>query len=159
MATTSIGSAGITFPDTTVQATSAQMPSGTVMIFKQTAAPTGWTKDATNYNNSMLRVVTGTASTGGTVDFTTAFTSQAVSGTMGNTTLVTAEIASHTHTVPTGVEWAGNNADYRNAFGRYGAFNPTSAATGGAGAHNHSFTGTAINLAVNYVDIIRASKN
>ena len=55
---------------------------GTRMIFAQTTAPTGWTKDTSNYNNHALRVVTGSASTGGTVDFTTAFDSQTPSGTV-----------------------------------------------------------------------------
>jgi hypothetical protein len=52
------------------------------MIFAQTTAPTGFTKDATNYNNHALRVVTGTAATGGTVDFVTAFASQTPTGTV-----------------------------------------------------------------------------
>jgi hypothetical protein len=60
----------------------ASFDTGTRMIFAQTAAPTGWTKDTSNYNNHALRVVTGTASTGGTVDFTSAFVSQSVTGTV-----------------------------------------------------------------------------
>jgi hypothetical protein len=63
------------------------IPSGTVMIFKQTAAPTGWTKDTTAaLNDSALRIVTGTVSTGGTVAFSTAFASQSVAGTLSSTT-------------------------------------------------------------------------
>ena len=58
---------------------------GTAMMFVQTAAPTGWTK-STTHNNKALRVVSGTASSGGSVEFTTAFTSQAVSGTNSSTT-------------------------------------------------------------------------
>jgi hypothetical protein len=84
----------------------ASIPSGTKMLFAQTAAPTGWTKDAT-HNNKALRVVSGTAGSGGSVAFTTAFASQAVSGSIGNTTatgtvggttLTSAQIPSHTHT-------------------------------------------------------------
>ena len=60
-------------------------PSGTVMMFVQTAAPTGWTK-STTHDNKALRVVSGTAASGGSVAFTTAFASQAVSGSIGNTT-------------------------------------------------------------------------
>jgi hypothetical protein len=89
-------------------------PAGTLMLFVQTAAPTGWTKD-TNHDNKALRIVTGAASNGGTVDFTAAFTSQAVTGTtnstagggtVGNTTaggtvgshaLTVAEMPAHTH--------------------------------------------------------------
>jgi len=59
--------------------------SGTKMLFQQTSAPTGWTKDST-HNNKALRVVTGTASSGGSNSFTNAFNSnQTVSGTTGGT--------------------------------------------------------------------------
>jgi hypothetical protein len=56
--------------------TASGFDSGTKMLFVQTAAPTGWTKDTVNNNNKALRIVTGTASTGGSVAFTTAFASQ-----------------------------------------------------------------------------------
>jgi fibronectin-binding autotransporter adhesin len=66
------------------------IPSGTVMLFAQTAAPTGFTKNTTTGDNSALRVTTGTASTGGSVAFTTAFASQTPTGSVststGNTT-------------------------------------------------------------------------
>ena len=63
----------------------SEFSTGTRMIFGHTTAPTGWTKDTTNYNNHALRVVTGSASTGGTVDFTTAFASQTPSGNVATT--------------------------------------------------------------------------
>lgn len=141
-------------------AAAAAFDSGTVMLFAQTSAPTGWTKDTSNYNNSGLRVVTGTASTGGSVDFTTAFASQAVSGTVGTsgaTTLNTTQIPSHTHTVAATTANAGSGCG-----GGQVAPGGNSGATGGGGSHTHSggtFTGTAINLAVKYVDVIRATKD
>jgi trimeric autotransporter adhesin len=61
------------------------IPSGTVMLFAQTAAPTGFTKNTTTGDNSALRVTTGTASTGGSVAFTTAFASQTPTGSVGTT--------------------------------------------------------------------------
>jgi hypothetical protein len=125
------------------------------MLFGQTSAPTGWTKDTTNYNNSALRVVTGSASTGGSVDFTTAFASQTPAGTVGSTTLTTAQIPSHTHTF-TGGGGGGGNA---LVFSCSGGGSTSTSATGGGGSHNHTFTGTAINLAVKYVDVIRATKD
>jgi hypothetical protein len=145
-------------------------PSGTVMLFAQTAAPTGWTKDTTNYNNSGLRVVTGTASTGGSVDFTTAFASQtpsgtvSVSGSVGNTTLSTSQIPSHTHGAN---RFDGNPSPLRvMASTEANGSAATTGATGGGGSHNHpltisssTFSGTAINLAVKYVDVIRATKD
>jgi len=155
----------------TITAT-AQQPfaAGTVIVFGQTAAPTGWTKITTN-NNAALRIVSGAASSGGTVDFTTAFASQAVSGTIGNTTdtgtvgnttLSTAQIPSHTHAFGSQASSAGSDVGNGTAVGA------DTGATGGGGSHNHSltmnahthsFTGTAINLAVKYVDVIFASKD
>ena len=68
-------------------------PSGTKMLFQQTAAPTGWTKDTT-HDNKALRVVSGTAGSGGTSSFTSVFSG----GSVGATALTTAQIPSHTHT-------------------------------------------------------------
>jgi hypothetical protein len=157
-----------------VSQAAAAFDSGTVMLFAQTAAPTGWTKDTSNNNNSALRVVTGTASTGGSVDFTTAFASQtpsgtvSVSGSAGNTTLSTPQIPSHQHSFqatdgsPTAPTFQGAGAAISTA--NKGPFNVD--ATGGGGSHNHpltisssTFSGNAINLAVKYVDVIRATKN
>lgn len=128
---------------------------GTVMLFAQTAAPTGWTK-STTHNDKALRVVSGTASSGGSVAFTTAFASQAVNGTVGSTTLSTSQMPSHNHSISvyetgtTGGVTMGN-ANFVQSLG-------TSSA-GGNGSHNHSFSGTAINLAVQYVDVILATKD
>lgn len=69
------------------------LPTGTKMLFQQTTAPTGWTKDTAN-DNKALRIVSGTAGTGGSIAFTTAFGSQNV----GDTTLTTAQIPVHSHT-------------------------------------------------------------
>jgi hypothetical protein len=152
-----------------------EIPAGTVMIFGQTSAPTGFTK-LTNQDNASLRVVSGTASTGGSVDFTTAFASKAVTGTVsisaisgsaGNTTLSTPQIPSHTH----GLNSQQPYQPYRPAAtnGSQATLNTqATGATGGGGAHSHpfsfssgtaSFSGTAINLAVKYVDVIRATKD
>jgi hypothetical protein len=55
---------------------------GTVMLFAQTAAPTGFTKDTGSGDNHALRVVTGTVGSGGSVDFSTAFASQTPTGSV-----------------------------------------------------------------------------
>lgn len=131
-------------------------PAGTIMLFAQTSAPTGWTKNTTTNNNSALRVVTGAAGTGGTVDFTTAFASQAVAGTNAGYTLTTPDIPGHTHNSDFGTGGAtGSGASVTR--GSQPATATTS--TGGGGSHTHTFTGTAINLAVKYLDVIQASKN
>jgi hypothetical protein len=54
-------------------------PSGTSMLFQQTAAPTGWTKQTT-HNNKAIRLTTGTVGTGGSNAFTTAFGTPSVAG-------------------------------------------------------------------------------
>jgi len=156
-------------------AAAAAFDSGTVMLFAQTTAPTGWTKDTTNYNNSGLRVVTGNASTGGSVDFTTAFASQtptgsvsitSISGSAGNTTLSTPLIPSHTHGLT--LRGGADNDFIGRGGGEAAVTGPPTGATGGGGAHSHpfsfssgsgTFSGNAINLAVKYVDVIRATKN
>lgn len=137
---------------------SVSMESGTAMLFAQTAAPSGWTK-STTHDNKALRVVTGAASSGGSVAFTTAFASQGVSGTVGATTLTTAQIPSHAHTLPT-FSAAGKAYSVVQAIGSNGlAAAVTSNAEGSGGSHDHGFTGTAINLAVQYVDVIIATKD
>lgn len=46
-------------------------PQGTSMLFQQTSAPTGWTKQTT-HNDKSLRLTSGTVGTGGSVAFSTA---------------------------------------------------------------------------------------
>lgn len=160
-------------------AASGPIPSGTKMLFAQTNAPTGWTKDTT-HNNKALRVVSGAASSGGSVSFTSAFASQAVSGTVGGTTLTESQIPSHRHWIVSAsssspnltvypnnaVAWSSGgtagNQDYDLKGFSSSAVEADigkSSATGGGGSHTHTFTGTAINLAVQYVDVIIATKN
>ena len=148
---------------TAATAAASAFPSGTVMLFAQSTAPTGWTK-STTHNNKSLRIVSGIAGSGGTVDFTTAFASQAVGGTVGNTTLTTAQIPSHSHArlSMSFVSADGNSSN--TGGGTVVGENPGTSTTntqtaGGGGAHTHSFSGTAINLAVQYVDVILAVKN
>ena len=156
------------------------------MLFGQTAAPTGFTK-LTDQDNAALRVVSGAASTGGSVGFTTAFASQTptgsvaistVSGSAGATTLTTPQIPSHSHTGPTNLKFGNQYPTpsplYSNAtiagpgMGPQNSFLFVSQTAGGDGSHTHpfsfssgsgTFTGNAINLAVKYVDIIRATKD
>lgn len=136
-------------------------PSGTKMMFVQTTAPTGWTKDTT-HDNKALRVVSGTASSGGSVAFTTAFASQAVSGSVGNTSLSTAQLASHAHTSYYGLIVGSPPYTIQilspDVNARYHISSGTSAAGSGQ-SHNHTFSGTAIDMAVEYVDTIIATKD
>lgn len=171
----------------------AAFPSGTRMLFQQTAAPTGWTKDTT-INDKALRVVSGAVSSGGSVAFSTAFANRTVSGnvadttaggTIGGTSLTEAQLPSHRHlmvandvVVTTPALSASNylakqRSDTNNSpnYNLTGSLDDAtlglSGATGSGATHTHSFTGTAHNhsfsttldMAVQYVDLIIASKD
>lgn len=152
----SLNGTGITFSDGTSTSTNL-IPAGTVMMFVQTAAPTGWTKDTT-HNNKALRVVNGTASSGGSLAFTTAFGSRTPSGTVGATTLTTAQMPSHTHSaVERGGSYSYCLIAQSSGYGTTAGLT-TSGATGGGGSHTHSFSGSAIDFSVQYVDVIIATK-
>jgi hypothetical protein len=161
----------ITFNDATVQTTAfvssaAVIPVGTVMLFYQAAAPTGWTQ-VTSQNNKALRVVSGTGGVaGGTTDFTSVFQNQTVSvsisGTTGSTTLSEAQMPSHFHTLTReSAYYGGSQFAVANGYG-----GPVSSANtdskGSSNSHNHSFSGSgsgSVTLNVQYIDIILASKN
>jgi hypothetical protein len=135
----------------------AYLPAGTTMLFAQAAAPTGWTK-STTHNDKALRVVSGAGGVaGGSVAFTTAFASQAVTGTIGGTALTLAQMPAHTHSysAPSGAVLAGSGAGAAVAT----SVGSVTGSEGSGATHTHSFTGTAINLAVQYVDVIIAVKN
>lgn len=188
------GTNTLLLPDVTGTVTA--FAAGTKLLFQQTTAPTGWTKDTT-HNNKALRVVSGSVSSGGSVAFTTAFASQAVSGTVGSTTLTAAMMPSHTHTFSGSTGGAGNHTHsisqvWNNGSSPGGAtgefaytwnggspggtgglsqlftsnpgdhahgYSGTTSSAGSSSGHDHTFTGTAINLAVQYVDIIIATKD
>jgi hypothetical protein len=148
-------------------------PSGTTMLFAQTTAPTGWTK-LTSQNDKALRVVSGTAGSGGALGFSTVFANQNVS----DTALSVAQMPSHSHGASTSVSISdpGHAHNYNKMQGGssiasgsgytffgdntgfvgtgISASGSTSISANGSGAtHNHS-----INLNVGYVDVILASK-
>lgn len=160
------------------------IPPGTVMLFMQAAAPTGWTQVNT-HSNKALRIVAGTgAGSGGSVAFATVF---GASKNTGSTTLTTNQIplhthafsattssnGSHAHTAPGGVPFVGANGSGSDA-GNFavGVNNDYFNQTDAAGIHNHSVSGTTdgnsttglghthtLNLDLQYVDIIACSKN
>lgn len=99
------------------------LPSGTKALFAQTNAPTGWVKDTT-HDNKALRVVTGTAGSGGSVNFTTAFASQNV----GGTALTEANLPAHLHT------YSGTTSNHSN--------DHTHSGTTGNENQNHTHSGT-----------------
>jgi len=141
----------------TLPSVPAPFASGTAMLFVQTSAPTGWTK-STAHDNNALRIVSGAASSGGSVAFTTAFASQAVSGVVGDTTLTINQIPAHTHSYTYYRGPAQGETTSASQLANT-LVNGTTGSTGGGLSHTHTFTGTAINLAVSYVDVIIATKD
>lgn len=136
----------------------ASMPSGTVCLFYQPSAPTGWTQITTHHNKALRVVNTAGGGAAGTIDFTTAFASQSVLGTVGATALSINQLPAHSFDYlkwvvgPAGTGTGGNNP----------TMNVQTASTNTLGhgdTHTHTFTGTAINLAVKYLDVILASRN
>ena len=157
------------------------IPSGTVMLFVQTAAPTGWTK-STTHNDKALRIVSGSVSSGGNTAFSSTFVNRTPAGTVSGTNtggavsdagLTEAQLPSHAHTeqlmssvatmTTTGTRIGGSGTGTTNRT----ATSPT-LGTGSGSVHGHgftqpswsgSFTGTALDFGVQYVDAIIATKD
>ncbi|ADP86960.1 hypothetical protein [Nitratidesulfovibrio vulgaris] len=142
----------------------ASFPSGTRMLFQQSTAPTGWTKDVT-LNDRALRVVSGAVGSGGVTGFSSIFSRTMVD----STTLVTSQMPSHrlgilagysnfggtAEAVGVGFYWSGSSdvppasssKFVRNAT-RYTDY------VGGNGSHSHG-----LDLRLAYVDVIIARKD
>jgi len=132
-------------PATLKASTTASFPAGTLMLFQQTSAPPGWTKQTT-HNNKALRVVTGTAGNGGAAGFTSVFGS---GKTTGAHTLTEAQMPAHTHTEE---EVAGGGSIFGGAGTLFTPLKDTGS-TGGGGSHSHT-----LSLDLQYVDLIIAAK-
>jgi|LakMenE01Jun11ns_1017448.scaffolds.fasta_scaffold9435815_2 hypothetical protein len=141
---------------------------GDIAVFGQSTAPTGFTK-LTTHNNKALRIVSGTASAGGTLPFTTVFTSQTPTVTglsLDSTTITIPTMPGHTHIVQGATL---NTCSYPVPCVYYAAWNhlppgvlsTSSSGIGGGLGHTHASTtiSAAVPLGVNYVDIILAQKN
>lgn len=145
-------------------------PAGTVMLFYQSAAPTGWTQ-VTTLNDYALRLVSGAGgTTAGTTAFSTIFANQTPTftgsiGTLagGAITLSTAQMPSHTHTSAVRSS-EGYDVGFSSMPYKY-AGNGNTGATGGGGSHSHSISGAPggtvgeVTLNVRYANIIICSRN
>ena len=155
--------------------------SGTRMLFQQTTAPTGWTKD-TSSTNRALRLVSGSVGTGGVNTFTGQFNATVTtsSGSVQGHALSSNEIPSHYHYAFR----SGNHGQHRNgspmnannypssgsgpanlyegynigASGDVSNVGRTSSVGSGSG-HSHGFTNPSFNLNIAYTDVIIAQKN
>lgn len=158
-------------------------PQGTSMLFQQTAAPTGWTKQTT-HDNKALRIISGSVSSGGSNTFAGAFnTNNTVSGTTaGAGVTISGSTAGHSITqaeLPNITLTPQQRAKTEDK----GPLNRGSSSGGGAGyefldiplggsgtahshgvgtltgdSHTHTFS-TNLNLDVQYVDFIIANKD
>jgi hypothetical protein len=166
----------LTYSDRTNVAGAAFVAS-TKGLFVQTSAPTGWTKDTT-HNDKGLRIVSGTASTGGSSPFSTVFAKTATD----SYTLTSTDMPVHAHTGTTGNDTPDH--DHTILLGaqiaqtQFGASGHTALEAGGTGnnqspganqRHAHPFTTDntgsggshlhGIDLRVQYVDTIIATKS
>lgn len=163
--------AGITFSDTTqLNSKYGIVPQTSVSVFYQSAAPTGWAQ-STAHNDKALRVVSGAGGgSGGTSSFTTVFPNSLrpvtqpgipVTGTVGATTLTTAQLPSHSHPNGGSIGLSPGGGDVSSGTGWSRNF-PGTGANGSGQSHAHPWSGTAnfstnIDLRVQYIDVIICS--
>ncbi len=138
------------------------------MVFQQTAAPTGWTKQST-HDDKALRVVTGSASSGGATAFTSVFGS---GKTTGSTTLTTSHLPASGLSIPSLTVSGTATAGDANPANKYvymthdasaglslasttigGTGTGTTGNMGTGGGHTHTES-----LDLHYVDVIIAAK-
>lgn len=136
----------VNYANTSVGPSGSEFASTTALVFHQTSAPVGWTKDTT-HNDKGLRVVSGTVGSGGATGFTSVFGSGKVTGS--DTPSIT-KTAAHTHTIAAGpTSGASGGADTYRTDGA-----ATTGSTGGGTAHNHT-----LSLDLLYADVIFATKD
>ena len=152
--------------------TDREFASGTAIVFQQTAAPVGWTKQ-TSHNDKALRVVSGSVGSGGATAFTSVF---GAGKTTGSHTLTAAEsgLMDHGHTAsgaiivqssvgatfPSAADGSGLPLTNKNV-----AAQTTLAGTVSVGVNNSGSSGASsghthtLSLDLQYVDVIMATKD
>jgi hypothetical protein len=151
------------------------------MLFQQTTAPTGWTKDSSR-NNRALRIVNGSVTDGGGNGFVDVLNSTVTTsgGAVQGHILSQAQMPSHYHyafrsgnagQLRNGSNMSANNypGSGTGAGNLYETYNITArneipdvgrtSTLGGDQAHGHGFTNPSFNLNVLYTDVIIAQKN
>jgi len=137
------------------------LESGTVALFHQSAAPTGWTKDTTTLNDHAIRILSSDAwSSGskGSTPFSTVFSTRASE----DYALLAADLpsTSHSHTMDfsTGNSGAEDHQINGGANGTTEVNYSTTADDPTAGvAAGHAHTQPA--MTINYCNMIKATKN
>ena len=137
------------FPSPSSSLEQGQFATGTVLAFRNSTAPTGWTRDAT-FTDAAIRIIgSGSPSNGGSLAISSA--------TTGGHALIASELAPHTHpittndgtTSPTGGGVVGGTG-FSQSPPTFDTGNASGTLLGNA--HTHP-------LALKYVDFIIASKN
>lgn len=135
-------------------------PANTVMLFVQSSAPVGWTK-LTSHNDKALRVVSGTAGSGGGTPFSTFFDHLDIIGTTAPTALSVAQLPAHEHAIDGSTQGYSNGVASSIHFGQaktnpnYGGL---SRSVGGGEGHSHGIS-FAVDMHLQYVDVIMARKD
>lgn len=156
---------------------SALLPAGTVSLFYQAAAPTGWTVSDADTDKA-LRIVSGVSGLGGAAGGSTAFTSVFAARTITTAmlpshthdagTLATSSSGSHVHTLA--FRLGNSNIEHNStsyvAGGSTATISSGSAAVTAGGDHTHTMSGataaagsgSTIDFAVQYCSVIKAAK-
>lgn len=140
-------------------------PPGTRLVFQQSTAPLGWTKDV-SLNDRALRIVSGSVGNGGSTGFSSLFASRTPTGYVDYHVLTEWEMPSHTHEWPSipgaVVTTAAGSGNISSGMGggsqipyTYFALN----SKGGNAGHNHSLTMNAMDFAVAYTDVVVCQKD
>ena len=149
-----------------------EIPSGSITVMKVSTAPTGWVKTNTN-NLNVFRVVTGSASSGGSVDYTSVFivhttTSSSISGSAGGTALTAPQLPLHTHryhsiSASSHMQIPAPGLAVSQApsspMGVSGSIGVSDSHTHSATLTSGSFSGSNIDLRVKYVDCILVQRS
>lgn len=121
---------------------------GTRMLFQQSAAPTGWTKDTSSHNDKALRLVTGSAGSGGTYSFSSTFTT---------ITVARANLPAFTMSLAGGQVISGGSVNTVQQ-GSAGSFSTITNPVLASGSCSTGGSGTPLDFTVQYADAIIASK-
>ena len=150
------------------------IPHGSKMLFVQATAPVGWTIDATQ-NNKALRVVSAAGgATGGTIDFSAAFSStklteddthnHAVTVNLHTLTSAQSGLVEHNHVTNINTT-AGTAASGSGGVYAAGATTQNVPAQDAAEGHNHTASSAddthnhTVNLDVKYIDAIICTRD